>query len=754
MAKAVLLFLFFISGNAALIYQMAWTRLCSILLGGSTEAVSLVLSTFLLGLGIGGSLGGNLLRKWQRPLHLYALIEIGIALSSLFVPFLLELQEPVFSYYYSLTRGSHTLLTLLRSLSCIISLIPPCILMGMSIPCLGSLALRYFQRVERSLALANSINTLGAMSGAFLFGFYFLPTIGLNHSLHFAASLSALGGSISFLLAKNDRWSHEKELANVRNVSGTPFEIPPSALFSLFFLLGFTSLGLEVLWSRFLGFAFLTGISTVTQAVVLCIYLGALALGGLIFSLRPGSESLQESRAGLLHMILSSIAVLALVFFVQCHLARFALPKNLWVLHFTLGLALMGAPLLFIGYLSAYSYALLIRSKNFSEALLGQAVAWNCLGSVLSPLLVGFLLLPCVGSQNTFVFLVLLHFFGGAAFLIFQERNAKGRKLLGGLLLLFASFSFFSPNILLRIFNPQNHKLLFFQEDSRGSYLAVETPKGVEVYAGGALGAGTFPRFHQNSELSAKLPLFTHPAPASVLAVCFGTGKTASFFAHLPETQSLTLVEIMNGAIEAGKTLFSDYNHRVLKSPKVQVIQDDGFNFLKYTPKTFDVISLDPYMPRNAGSARLYSRELLEIAKSHLNPGGVVTVWGFTRYTPSASFLLALKTFQDTFPNTTVWRTPDGANYFFRGSLEPLQFDEELLHRRVKEFEGLRETNDGISSAKIFQSLLILNESQARKVSELNNQPIFSLDLPNLEFMFLQDLSPGVEESGIFEGKI
>ena len=69
--------LFFFSGVSALIYQVLWVRLFSLIFGGSHMAVTTVLTVFMAGLALGGFLGRHTDRS-PRPLKLYGLIEIGM----------------------------------------------------------------------------------------------------------------------------------------------------------------------------------------------------------------------------------------------------------------------------------------------------------------------------------------------------------------------------------------------------------------------------------------------------------------------------------------------------------------------------------------------------------------------------------------------------------------------------------------------------------------------------------------------------
>lgn len=70
--------MFFLSGAAALVYQVVWVRSLTLIFGGSQLAVTAVLSTFMAGLAIGGYVIGRYVDHIAKPLRLYGLLEISI----------------------------------------------------------------------------------------------------------------------------------------------------------------------------------------------------------------------------------------------------------------------------------------------------------------------------------------------------------------------------------------------------------------------------------------------------------------------------------------------------------------------------------------------------------------------------------------------------------------------------------------------------------------------------------------------------
>src|SRR4030042_6220716 len=76
---SLIFLVFFLSGPAALIYQVVWVRSLTLIFGGSHLAVTVVLSIFMAGLAIGGYTIGEYVDKVKKPLRLYGALELGVA---------------------------------------------------------------------------------------------------------------------------------------------------------------------------------------------------------------------------------------------------------------------------------------------------------------------------------------------------------------------------------------------------------------------------------------------------------------------------------------------------------------------------------------------------------------------------------------------------------------------------------------------------------------------------------------------------
>ena len=73
------------SGFAALVYEIAWARALSLLIGSTVYAFSMMLTAFVLGLAAGSMVGARFADRLRDPMRTLAVIQFGIGLSALAV---------------------------------------------------------------------------------------------------------------------------------------------------------------------------------------------------------------------------------------------------------------------------------------------------------------------------------------------------------------------------------------------------------------------------------------------------------------------------------------------------------------------------------------------------------------------------------------------------------------------------------------------------------------------------------------------
>jgi hypothetical protein len=143
---------------------------------------------------------------------------------------------------------------------------------------------------------------------------------------------------------------------------------------------------------------------------------------------------------------------------------------------------------------------------------------------------------------------------------------------------------------------------------------------------------------------------------------------------------------------------FRHINGDVLRRPNVRLVIDDGRNYLRLTPKRYDVITADIIQPFSAGAGHLYSAEYFRLARNALKDDGLMLQWIGLR--TEVQYKLIMRTFLSVFPHTTLW---DNGGLMV-GSKQPLQLDPADLERKRQDLA----TREGLESMGLhsFEALL------------------------------------------------
>jgi spermidine synthase len=181
---------FFASGFAALVYQVVWQRALFAIFGINTESVTVVVTVFLLGLGIGSLVGGYLSRVVRHPLLLFALSEFGIAAFGLVSLDLFKL----------VGANAIDLSPVVTGLTTFLLLLVPTLLMGMTLPLLIVHLVRRSGNVGRSTSLLYFVNTAGSGIASLLAVILLLPRLGEHGSVRTAALTNLAVGAVVLVM--------------------------------------------------------------------------------------------------------------------------------------------------------------------------------------------------------------------------------------------------------------------------------------------------------------------------------------------------------------------------------------------------------------------------------------------------------------------------------------------------------------------------------------------------------------------------
>ena len=184
-----LMAIFALSGAAALIYQVCWQRILFTSFGVDVESTTIIVSTFMLGLGCGALIGGRLADRFKEyQIEMFAIAELGIGLFGFVSP---ELLHAVSERTYLLP------MPLIALVNFLLMLIPTSC-MGATLPILVAFLVRRFGNVGVSIGRLYSANTVGACAGALAAGVILLNYLTVNQSIYLAGSFNLIAASATY----------------------------------------------------------------------------------------------------------------------------------------------------------------------------------------------------------------------------------------------------------------------------------------------------------------------------------------------------------------------------------------------------------------------------------------------------------------------------------------------------------------------------------------------------------------------------
>jgi predicted membrane-bound spermidine synthase len=176
---------FFLSGFAALVYQVVWQRSLYALFGINVESVTLIVTAFLFGIGAGSLIGGALSRS-RNQLFWFSIAEISVGIFGFFS---LEL-------FRVLSQSIITAPLPIIALATLALLIVPTILMGMTLPLLVAHEVHRVPETARAVGIFYFVNTAGSAVASAVAVILLLPLLGERGSVTVAALLNLTAGGI------------------------------------------------------------------------------------------------------------------------------------------------------------------------------------------------------------------------------------------------------------------------------------------------------------------------------------------------------------------------------------------------------------------------------------------------------------------------------------------------------------------------------------------------------------------------------
>jgi len=186
----IVLLAYAISGFAAMGCELVWTRLLVYIFGTTTYAFSIMLTTFLLGIGIGSAISSRFVDRIKRPIRTFALLEVllGIAVlgSVLLLADFVVINRKIIDI---LNIGSWQGRVMLTFIEAGLIMLPSTLIMGAIFPIAGRIGVKSVRLVGRGIGNIYSANTFGGILGSVAAGFVLLPALGAARSMLFVICL-------------------------------------------------------------------------------------------------------------------------------------------------------------------------------------------------------------------------------------------------------------------------------------------------------------------------------------------------------------------------------------------------------------------------------------------------------------------------------------------------------------------------------------------------------------------------------------
>lgn len=698
-ALPVLLFLFIGSGCAALIYEIVWFQLLQLVIGSSAVSIGVLLGTFMGGMCLGSLLLPRFVSAKEHPLKVYAFLELGIAVCGLFVLF----GAPLIGGWYDALGLQGMPGIFGRGIVAAICLLPPTLMMGATLPAMS----RWVETTPEGVSWLGYFyggNIAGAVVGSLLAGFYLLRMFDMTTATLVAIAINIAVASLGLLLAS--RTPHSAPAATSAPV---PVVKGARSVYIAIGLSGLTALAAEVIWTRILSLQF--GATTYTFSLILAVFLTGLGIGSTVGASMARGAVRPRVALGWCQMLLAAAMAWAAYqmfdsmpfwpinpsissdpsFTFQLDLVRcfwVVLPgAMLWGASFPLALAA-------------------VASKGQDPAkLVGGVYAANTVGAIVGSLVASLLLVWWIGSQHAQQILMGISLLSGLLMLAPVVSDIDPKKTgfqygpaillvaatgVGGLLVrnvptippLLVAYGRYAATWV------GQNEIIYVGEGLQASVAVSRTPSGVLNYHNaGKVQASSEPQDMRLQRMLGHLTTLIPDNPKKMLVIGCGAGVTAGAVSISPYVTDQTIAEIEPLVPQSVSKYFGEHNYNVVTNPKVKVHLDDARHYLLTTKEKFDGITSDPLDPWVKGAATLYTKEFFDVAKAHLNPGGVVTLFVQLYESSEAAVKSEIGTFLESFPNGMVFgNTQNGRGYdlVLVGQAEPTKIDLDKMQAKLE----------------------------------------------------------------------
>ena len=759
----VILGCFFLSGFLGLVYEIIWIRKLGLILGNTVFAVSTVIAAFFGGLALGSLVFGKLANRVDSSVKIYAYLEFAVGGFALLFPTLLYLFSKFYTIFYPYIYQSFIILTLTRFIFLVLILAIPTTMMGGTLPLLSQYFVKRYSNMSFKIGMLYALNTFGATLGAFLCGFYFIRYIGVNTTNYVAGIVNLLVGLVAYLTA-----SKLRETADIKsNNSGQP-EIPSvkdqqtlgaltvKVILICYFFSGFSSIAYEVVWTRYLSLALENTVYTYT--IILTIFLLGIALGSILFARLFDKVKDLLRLFGYLELC---IGLSAFMLGPVVYLFFLKVAYKMLLFEFLVCGVLMLIPTTLMGATFPIIVKMLTTNVQRIGHSTGRLYAINTCGCIAGSLCAGFLFLPILGINLSLNTLVIINILIGFLCLFIVPDGVKPRRrrilqfnaiavvlILGALIGSRFALKIQIPQEVLSLVKAPEEEIILLKEGLENTVWVTVNQENQQksIWAnktvlGRTKAEGQFNLAPQ--PIQGHIPMLLHQGePKKILGICLGTGQTFGSML-MYDIDKMDIVDISQTISDVALKHFADHNGNLSKDNKTTIILEDGRNFVAHTKNMYDIITLEPSPPEEAGIVNLYTREFYQLSKKRLNKGGIMSQWLPLYNTRPNESIRIIKTFISVFENSLLWY--NSADLLLLGFNGEIHINTEKISERLNikkisndlniSYLGYPEYN--LNHIDNFLAGLLMGPEELRAISQ--SVDVYTDNRPDLEFSALND---------------
>ncbi|MFP8873540.1 MAG: spermidine synthase, partial [Myxococcota bacterium] len=668
--------IFFLSGGAALLFETLWFHQAGLAFGNSVWASSIVLASFMIGLALGNALAARWTPRLRHPLRVYGLLELLIGLTGWLLVWQLPAWGGALAPLLAPWIDQPWLVNPVRLAGGFLLLLVPATAMGATLPLLVGVLMARDPHFGSVLGRLYGWNTLGAMLGAVVGELLLIAWLGIRGAGVFAVACNVLAALGAFGLSRDWPGVRVAPARPASRLSKTAVRVVLAAALS-----GAVLLAYEVVWFRFLEL-FIAATST-AFAVMLATVLAGIGSGGVMAGFWLRRRPADARLAPVVALLAGALAVAGYAGFrfVLDRLAAGVALHPAEVLELTVALSLPVS--IASGVLFTLLGSQLATHVSPESRATGILTCANTVGAGVGSLCAGFVLLPELGIEASFVLLAALYgvvaFLGGSgggeAERVPWRAVAPAGALFALALLLFP-FGMLRDHYLQRAID---------QVARRGNWSVEAIREGVTETAillrKGIGGEPLFYRLMTNSfsmsgtswasrrymGLYTWWPVALSPEPKDALLISYGIGNTARSLTDVESLEQIDVVDTSRQILELSEVLYAGPQENPLDDPRVRVHVEDGRYFLQTTPERFDLITGEPPPPKYAGVVNLYTQEYFELVRSRLEPGGINTYWLPAHDIREQDARTIIRAYCRAFPDCSLW-SGSGLDWMLVGS--------------------------------------------------------------------------------------